>query len=390
MDAFGVRGFATNIRLGQNAYCIDHRAGVVVSATYGFHAAGVGGNSGERITFADTTFGGLQTAIHQDNAFGDTYVARCSFDYPNDFTQAGGTGSQWVHNRTGRLRFSQCHFEGNHATGNRMGGLPAFHTGGDGTALSLDACEIVFDQPFRQYLFRNDNPTNPLVADAWIYNAAGVAGRIATGVGQVQLAMRNPQGGGATTNGGLLTAATSPFLDGATPAPPRDVSIVHDLNEDGSHRPRSPTAGRCLRLSTTVAGDEDGSAGGHATLIDKALGAGTPGAFAIAMPIRPGTLATMAFSIRKPGRESGPIFFTAKYAHVRRDAADVVIIDREQDVGSHTLDLPATAMGWTEVYLGGSSVRAPGWANAFVVVANLASLPAGRYLLGRKIGTQIG
>jgi len=110
----------------------------------------------------------------------------------------------------------------------------------------------------------------------------------------------------------------------------------------------------------------------HARTGSKSLqattGSGGWARFAVAVPIKPGAVCNYECYYKKPGAETGRVFFTDHHAILGVNADGVpTIMHKSSAISTRVANFTSEAVDWTMAYGIHTCIRSPHWATHYVV-----------------------
>ncbi|HPU62239.1 MAG TPA: glycosyl hydrolase family 28-related protein [Bacillota bacterium] len=348
-----IDGFANGIRFGNNAYLIGFYSTDVRHCAKAIYVPSSIGNAMENVCFIKCTF--RQSTRLVDHQHGGLYFYGCSLDHWYDdciyingarlfmygcHIEHQGTFTEIpiaVHGHGGRLEM----FGGSIGTTSSTGDVPAQYivncdesTDGGGVFIYGTTLNAIKTQTLR-FATGNGLVVTEHVGFVQQWNMCRILGE-----GQNRLA----DGGFELANivdNWFITADTQPVTS-------RTNGTNIDLALSSAH---ARTGSKSLQVTT---------------------GSGAQARSAVAVPIKPGAVCNYECYYKKPGAETGRVFFRDYHAILGVNADGVpTIMHNSSAISTRTANFTSGAVDWTMAYGIHTCIRSPHWATHYVVEVDL-------------------
>lgn len=348
-----IDGFASGIRFGSHAYLVGVYSTNIRHCAKGVYVPYKLENAMEGVDFISCTI--MQSTRLVDHQHGGLYFYGCSLDHWYD---------DCIYINDARLFMYGCHIE-NHGTFTEIpivvhghGGRLEMFGGSIGTTSKTG------DVP-AQYIVNCDESADG--GGVFIYGTTLNAiktqtSRFATGNGLV-----------VTEHVGfvqqwnmcrILGEGQNRLADGGFEL----ANIVDNwfITAD-TQSVTSRTNGTNIDLALSSAHARTGSKSLQVT-----TGSGAQARFAVAVPIKPGAVCNYECYYKKPGAETGRVFFTDYHAILGVNADGVpTIMHKSSAISTRTANFTSGAVDWTMAYGIHTCIRSPHWATHYVVEVDL-------------------
>lgn len=315
-----------------------------------------GNNYGERVAYFGCTIYNSDFAVSIFNPNGAFHFTNCSLDY---------NGVQVVVSE-GRVFLTDCHIEAaNYAS-------PPFVTyPNNGATIVIKGGWLLCTGTNTSTIFQSQTTEAQgggiFVRDVSMNNL-GVLSLWKTGVGRFQLT--NPISYDVTDNPRFASQYENLLTDGSF-----EGTIVWDaiINDDTAPI-TSRTTGANIALTNSSSYARTGTKSLRAA---KTGGSGSNAGFIIFAPLSNfGNLGTFKGFYRKPGSETGTVFFSPSYVNLQINGG-IPVVARSAATGTLTVVFTASAVDWTQISTGQPMVHAPSWATHYALDVNMISFSAG-------------